>query len=362
MISSRKQSWSLLLTLGCTLLACGNSGEDFEPWVLDELTAEEGISLRVPEFEVMPGRESQNCYFVRVPDLAAGDDLWIDRVVIAMNPGSHHMNVFRVKTIGRLDPADGVPVTISGLPATFIEGGDDWQTHPCWDSSAWADWPLVANLQESTVEEPISTWQLPETAAIRLTPGELLMIQTHYVNTTDQPTLFGARVGLNFYRYTRSAPAVELGSLFATQQSLRVCRSRPNPVYSGTCRFPNAVTITAANGHFHSRGERFSIYPWDGSSTQHPDAATMFYESKDWSHPPMTTDIGVAAPANTGIWWDCQYKWREPTESTCAEVDAKDPEQMNDCCYTFGGITDVGEHCNVFLYYYPKVNTDIFCL
>ena len=69
-----------------------------------------------------------------------------------------------------------------------------------------------------------------------------------------------------------------------------------------------------------------------------------------------------AARGNTGIWWDCAYRWVKPTEFTCDEVDAKDPSPNKDCCYTFGGNTDVGEHCNVFLYYYPKVDTDIFCL
>jgi len=23
--------------------------------------------------------------------------------------------------------------------------------------------------------------------------------------------------------------------------------------------------------------------------------------------------------------------------------------------------TDIGEHCNVFLYYYPRVDSDVFC-
>ena len=42
-------------------------------------------------------------------------------------------------------------------------------------------------------------------------------------------------------------------------------------------------------------------------------------------------------------------------------MNAKDPEQAGDCCYVFGGNTDVGEHCNVFVYYYPKLSTDVFC-
>ncbi|MEJ7596280.1 MAG: hypothetical protein WKG01_00100 [Kofleriaceae bacterium] len=342
------------------LTAC--SSESFEPWEIDDLDDAQGFSLRVPEFEVPSGRESQNCYFVTVPDLANGADVWVDRILTAMNPGSHHMNVFRVKTIENLDPAAGVPVTLGKYDGTLIEGSDEYATNPCWDSANWSDWPLVANSQHATIESPLTEWKLPEDVAIRLTPGERLMVQTHYVNSTDQPTKWGAKVGINFYRQAESKTPVELGSLFATQQNIRICRSAPKVTYSGTCKFPNDVTITAANGHFHKRGQQFSIFPWSGTSTQHPDPATLMYQSNDWSHPPMATDIGVVAPANTGIWWDCAYQWSPPSDTTCDAIDDKDPSANKDCCYTFGGNTDVGEHCNVFLYYYPKVDTDIFCL
>jgi hypothetical protein len=350
-----------LLATTIVLSACGGP-ESSALWELEELDAARGFSLRVPPFEVPSGRESQNCYFVRVPDLAAGADLWIDRVVTAINPGSHHMNVFRVKTIVNLDPAAGEPTTLGAYEATAHYGSDEFSTHPCWDSANWADWPLIANSQHAEVDQPITDWQLPETAAIRLTPGELLMVQTHYVNTTDQPTEFGARVGINFHRFQRPGDPLEMGSLFATQQNIRICASTPQVTYSGTCRFPNAVTITAANGHFHKRGRTFSMYSWDGASTQHPDDASRFYESTSWDHPYMATDLAVAAPPDSGIWWDCGYQWTPPTVITCDEVDAKDPLKENDCCYTFGGNTDVGEHCNVFLYYYPKAQTDVFCL
>jgi hypothetical protein len=346
--------------LALLLAACGHEAATFEPWEIDDLDDAQGFTLRVPTFSVPPGRESQNCYFVQVPNITSGEDIWINRVLVGLNPGSHHMNVFRVKTIKNLRPEDGTPTMLGNYPATVLEGSDDYATHPCWDSANWSDWPLVANSQNSDPDHPLTDWVLPDDVAIRLTPGETLMVQTHYVNSSDQPAEYGAKVGINFYR--RSAPAMELGTLFATQQNIRICRSSPRPTFSGTCSFPNAVTITAANGHFHKRGDTFSIFPWDGQSTQHPDVATQFYESRNWDHPPMSTGIELPMPAHTGIWWDCAYRWQEPSAFTCADVDAKDPSPNKDCCYTFGGNTDVGEHCNVFLYYYPKVDTDIFCL
>lgn len=351
----------LVLALGGAL-GCHAAEPVFQPWQLEELHGTDGFSLRVPQFEVPAGHESQNCYFVRVPDNAAGKDLWIERVVTAINPGSHHVNVFRVKSIIKLDPAQGTPMMLGDFAATVIEGGDDYAHNPCWDSANWADWPLVANSQESSPGQNTTDWQLPAGVAIRMQPGEMLMLQTHYVNTSDQPTKYGAKVGINFYNRKDPTPAVEMGSLFATQQNIRICASQPRQTYSGTCRFPGQVTIAAANGHFHKRGQRFSIYTWDGASIDHPAEQTKFYESLNWNEPPMMTDLDVPAAARTGVWWDCQYQWQKPTFFSCDDVNAKDPLHQNDCCYTFGGITDVGEHCNVFLYYYPKVESDVFCL
>jgi hypothetical protein len=346
----------LVAALGCHTEAA------FQPWELEDLHSQNGFSLRVPEFEVAAGHESQNCYFVHAPDIANGQEFWIDRVLTAINPGSHHVNVFRVKTIIGLDPAAGTPTRLGDYPATVIEGADDYAHNPCWASANWADWPLVANSQQAKVDQLKTDWKLPDGVAIRMTPGEMLMVQTHYVNTTDQPTKYGARVGINFYQRQQTTPPIEMGSLFATQQNIRICASQPNVTFSGTCRFPGQVTIAAANGHFHKRGKRFSIYPWDGKSIDHPTEASMFYESDNWNDPPMDTGLSVPAPANTGVWWDCEYHWQPPSDFSCDDVNAKDPLKANDCCYTFGGITDVGEHCNVFMYYYPKVESDIFCL
>jgi hypothetical protein len=76
----------------------------------------------------------------------------------------------------------------------------------------------------------------------------------------------------------------------------------------------------------------------------------------------METNVGRQVAAGGGVWWDCQYRWHEPVNESCDDVNAKDPLGQNDCCYTFGGNVDVGEHCNLFLYYYPRVeNADVFC-
>lgn len=343
------------------LAACGDNiepPEDYEPWILPDLTAAQGVSIRTPEFEVPSGAEIQDCYFFQVPDVAGGADLMVDRIALALNTGSHHMNVFRVKTIKGLDPAAGVPVDLGGVQGTVVYGTDT--NTECWKSANWSDWPLVSNSQQSTSGDHVVDWNLPTEVAMRLSPGETLMLQIHFVNATDQVTPFVGRGGVNFYR-SMDGDTQELGTLFATQQSIRVCRSTPSPSYSGTCLMPSGLhTVAAANGHFHSRGKRFRIFAWDGVSTDQPDADAMFYDSTNWAEPDMAIDLDRSLPSPGGIWWTCDYQWKQPADG-CEAVDARDPQHANDCCYTFGPIVEASEHCNVFLYYYPKVTESITC-
>jgi len=344
-------AFPLLLALsGCP------SDPSFEPWLLDPLPADQGFTVIVPEFDVPSGTEIQSCYFFKAPDLNNGNDYWVNRTTIALNPGSHHTNVFRVRTIAGLGPDDGTPVDLgSGIQGTVVEDGE------CWNSGNWSDWPLVANSQNSAVEDPYTDWQFPSGVAERFTPGEWLVIQTHYVNATTQETPWKGRVGMSFYLSDETSPQ-ELGTLFATQQSIRVCASQPTSKYAGTCSIGGtATTVLAANGHFHSRGTRFRMFSWDGTSETEPPPADMFYESTVWDDPPMARDLSTPIPAGGGVWWSCEYQWAPPSVG-CEVVDARDPQHAGDCCYTFGGIVESSEHCNAFIYYYPKVDsTDIFC-
>jgi hypothetical protein len=360
-VVARRAAVALVVVLGLLtgLVGCGGSHAAAPPWVLDVPTSDQGFQLRLPDFEVPVDSEDQRCFFVQVPDLADGQDFWIDHVRFATSTGTHHLNVFRVRTIVDLDPAAGVPVKIGPYDGTLVDGGGDYANNPCWGSANWADWPLVANTQSPVDGGPYTDWVLPDGVAFRFSPGEMLMVQAHYVNSSIQPTPVDAEVGINFYRSADATP-IELGTMFGTQQSIRICQSNPTPTFSGTCRLPGAVTVTAANGHFHSRGRDFSMYVWDGTSTDHPPSTDQFYESRSWNDPVMATGIDRAVPDGGGVWWDCSYQWSPPMGG-CDAVNAKDPEQANDCCYVFGGTTDLGEHCNAFVYYYPKGSTDVFC-
>jgi hypothetical protein len=345
---------SQLAAVVLLLAACGDNVEGFEPWELPELSAAEGAWIRTPEFDVAAGEEIQDCYFFQVPDLADGQPLWIDRTMLGLNPGSHHMNVFRVGELRGLTPDLGEAIDLGGATGTVVRDGE------CWISPNWAGWPLVVNSQQSSPDDAVLDWQLPPDVAYQLQPGEWLMLQIHFVNATTQETPWRGRAALNFYR-SQDGDTQELGTLFATQQSIRICRSQPAPTYTGACRLPSgAHTIAAANGHFHSRGRQFEIYAWDGVATEQPGEAARFYQSDDWAEPDMAIDLDVPIVDGGGVWWSCEFQWVEP-EVGCDVVNERDPQAEGDCCYTFGPIVEASEHCNVFAYYYPKTAGDIAC-
>src|SRR5579872_4614125 len=179
-------------------------GGPTDPATLASPPSGQGVQLKTPAFDVGPGQEVQNCYFFLVSDLEAAAGmpsapLPVNRVQIVETPGSHHMNVFRVRTITNLDPTQG---TVTGL-----NGGGQ-----CFVSSNWADWPLLANTQQAGDED----WSFPTGVANTLQPTEWLMLQTHYVNAGAQTTPRGGQVAFNLWSIPESQVTAQVGTLFAT--------------------------------------------------------------------------------------------------------------------------------------------------
>ena len=318
------------LVAPCLWLACGpeeGPAPEPAPEGPEDVTLEppaRGFQFETPSFEVAVGEEVQDCYFFRIRSDAP---IYVNEIQIRQNPGTHHMNFFRVKTQGLRAGDDG----------DVVRGG------PCWDSANWSDWPLIANSQESDDDEDF-VWELPPGVAHRFEPGELLMAQTHYVNAGKQSTPGRGKVLANFYEVDASEVEHEVGTIFATNQNLRICPGETEKNFSATCIFARdrPVTVIAANGHFHSRGVYFSIAPYDPLTGE---PGEIFYESHVWDDPPMRRDLAVPIGEGGGMYYTCSF--------TAPEGSCGDPEQ--ECCYTFGPHSPYQEHCNVFLYYYPRV-------
>ncbi len=293
-----------------------------------------GFQFAIAPFEVPKGSETQRCFFLEIPSDAP---VYVNRFEVAQNAGSHHANVFRVKTIKNL----------SGMPGDSVVEGE------CWISPNWSDWPMITNSQQSTGSGAsgsagYSNFQMPAGVAARFEPHELIMIQTHYVNATSQKTPLRGKVLVNFHTVDAGAVTAELGTMFATNQSIKICPHDVDKFFESKCGMSatNPVTIIGANSHFHSRGTYFSMAVVDGTG----DAGSPFYENRSWDDPKMDWSLKVPVPAGSAVQYRCEYS--APSD-TCGNADAG-------CCYTFGGHVETQEHCNIFVYYYPKVR-DVGC-
>ncbi len=332
MCSGSASSLRAVALVGAALVlgACGSDEPvrpDSEPPPVDVLLEPpaDGWQYQVPAFQVAQGAEVQHCFFFEVP---YDDAVFVDKITVAQNTGTHHMNVLRVKTIDKLD----------GEPGDAVKDGE------CWVSSNWKDWPIVANSQRAGIEE----WALPEGVGLRFEGHEKLMLQTHWVNATTQTTPFDAKVFVNFER-AKGADLEELGTVFATNQGISVCPGQVHQRFEASCRLAKtaAVTIVAASGHFHSRGDRFTISGFDPAV----GAGDQFYESTSWNDPPFTRGLDVNLPKGHGFSWSCEF--------SAAVGDCGDPNKG--CCFTFGGHVETQEHCNAFVYFYPRGATDLNC-
>jgi len=323
----------LLATLGAL---GGCKGDETEPFRDVELAPpEDGFQLVVEPFVVPYGKDVQDCYFFEVP---FDEPVCVNRVVVAQNPGTHHMNMFR--------PELGTVKDLYGEPGDVVHGTTDDRTTPCWESSNWSDWPLLVNDQESDAEDGPYEWTLPENVVHVLRPRERLMLQTHYVNASTQAGERG-KVLVNFERVP-CEDTVELGTIFATNQSIRVCPDNPTPTYASSCGTPfdEPITITAANSHFHSRGRHFALELYDPVSDTYSEP---FYENTAWDDPYMGTDLNVHVEPGMELGWHCTYQYVPPPAGLSCD------DLGDGCCYEFGNGVDDHEHCNVFLYYYPKL-------
>jgi hypothetical protein len=284
------------------------------------------FTLETGPIEVPYGEEIQECFFFEIP---SDEPVYVNKINFSQLEGSHHMNLFRVRSIVGLD----------GQPGDVVRG----EGSECWKAPNWADWPLIANTQNAGDTE----WQLPEGVALRFEPHEKIMLQSHYVNASTQTTPTHGGVQVEFTHVGEDEFEHELGTVFATNQDIEVCPGDTNRKFGEAAKIAldHPITIVAANGHFHSRGDRFRMTAWD----QVDGAGDLFYESTHWDNPPFARDLSVAIPHGGGFEWSCEF--------TAREDECGDPE--NDCCFTFGGKVEYQEHCNAFVYYYPKGDTDI---
>jgi hypothetical protein len=276
----------------CVLVGCSsadpqsptNEGEN-DNGLLAPPPAGQGIQLKMVS-TIAPGQEIERCKFFQVP----ADGLNVNSAVVRYVAGSHHVLLYRTSYMS-------IPTeTKDGKPLTVDENG----VFDCAEGAA-ADWEVtgvVAGAQSSKAKNAAT---FPPGVAAKLPPGNVLIINTHYLNATSKPLVAEAR--LNLYTLPTKDVVQEGGFLFFYNPFIRV-PARGSASSRMRCGLSQDITLISGQSHMHRRGVGYvaNVVELDGAMSE-------IYESHDWEDVPISEWLpGMELKKGQAIDYTCQYQ------------------------------------------------------
>ena len=269
-----KIGWALIATAG-VVLGCSDGGAgdvQLPPSTLLEAPPEgQGMQLSM-DARIEAGQEIEYCQYVVMP---AGID--VGRFEHAYSPGSHHLLLY-----------------MTTLDAAEVEG--DLERFDC---ASRDDLRLGGIAYAAQVSEGLSAF--PSGVAMRFAGQQVMMLQSHYLNTT--PDALDAQVRLNLWA-AEGEVEQEAGTLFYYDYSILL------PPHSTTtarmrCEVGADIEIAFAMSHMHRRGVGYRSR-LIGEPLADPLA---LYETDRWEGvEPLVLDPVLSAKAGQTIEFECDYK------------------------------------------------------
>jgi len=250
-----------------------------------------------------PG-EIQDCHVFKLDNAL---NVEVDRLQIKFAEGSHHVHVYR-SAVAEPD-----------------------KVYDCFKGINWQQWSLVAGAQTKTLD-----WQLPEGVTVPFAPHQQMLVQVHWLNTTDKPA--ESTIDLNFHTTENSVE--HLGTVFGVNKRIDIAPGQRTRVEQ-FCQVPAGAKLHAVMGHFHQHGYDYEMME------RMPDATTgnMLYTAPD----EPAFEFQTYAPAHevapgAGFQFGCSFfNWSD--------------QQL-----TWGSDTQTQEHCNMTAYFSPAEKVSEFCL
>ncbi len=255
----------------------------------------EGVQLEAMPFDVPNNTEVQGNFYLLFP---SDIDIDISRIEIAMNAGTHHMNMYRSHLFA---PPDSLPSIIRKVHYTDIHGKSDTVSIP-YQAQFRAN--LIWNESDMLVEsqKPYLNWSLPELpdgnqSVVHFLANDTLIIENHFVNidSAGQTTPNGkGKFIVNLWKAPAGKIPERASMLFSIKPNFQIL-PHATTTLTKDCRFgtddiPWPIYILGMTGHFHSRGQQFIVdkmqgfYDVDGKPT-HDSVIANIYKSIAWDEP-----------------------------------------------------------------------------
>ncbi|MDC3959280.1 monooxygenase [Polyangium jinanense] len=234
---------------------------------------------------IAPGSESYGCRLFQVPP----EGLVIRGQDVAFGPGGHHVLLYR--TPYRAIPSqDEQGIAVDALTE-----------HDC-SEGATARWKVDAVVGGSESFGSVGMLhRLPDGVGVVLEPNVVLVMSTHYLNTTSAPLEVDARI--NMHTMPREELRIEAGLLYMDNHVLRVA---PFGEASARmrCPVPEDVHVVSLQSHMHARGAAFEASLIAPSGT-----TTSIYSTTSWQEPPVRElDPPLLFPRGSTVEIRCDYK------------------------------------------------------
>ena len=226
-------------------------------------------------------------------------------------PGSHHLLAYR-------SDLTTVPTDQTGV----------------WDCSD-GSWFVHERGSYYEAQQPDEARELPEGIAHKFQPGEVVILQAHYINVTD--TAIDAHVALKLHTVDLADVKEEAGTIYFNDTNINVApHSRASVTM--TCPIPQDINLALLWSHMHKRGTHFKVTTDDPIAIAHLGAT--LYEESDWSEPKQREyPIGEENELHAGshITFSCEY------------------QNDSDAAFVFGNSAATNEMCILHGMYWPRM-------
>ncbi len=266
------------------------------------------ITVDAPAFTLQPGEEKLYCYYTTLPTT---EPTGFSRITSSMTPGSHHMIVFEARQPKR---PDGTFEECTGFGIESPDGGIP-------DIPAW----LYAS------QEPEQHLDMPEGVGLASIAAQPILINMHYVNTTDAP--IEAHVHVELEPIARGAAYTEAHTYFTFATEIDVPAGATGSA-GGSCDVSPDAKFIELSTHSH----RYT------TSAHVTDGTTPVLETLDWEH----------ATVNR---WDAPY-----FSFQSGKLDYRcDYDNTTSAPLTMGESAVSNEMCMAVGVFFPATN-DVLCL
>jgi hypothetical protein len=258
--------------------------------------------------KVAAGAELHRCMYARFPD---------DRGVIAVpsveshyTVGSHHMLAYRTELTA-------IPAGKEGLLDCFDGGASRNERGSYYEA-----------------QEPDVKRDLPKGIAHEFQPGEVLVLEAHYINTTDKDV--DAHIELITHTMNPDDVEQEAGTIYFNDTNINV---PPHGTAHSqmTCTLTQDISLAQLWSHMHARGVNFVVETDDQGAR---DALGTLYTETDWAEPKpriYPSDPPVVLHSGTHISFGCDFK------------------NDSDMSFKFGQSAETNEMCILHGMYWPRM-------